>query len=264
MQIRRTDKDWPAVTFLLVEEGSQAHILKEIGQIQKEKMSEEPLTELQKEHYSQPNHESLRSGLEMPPEEDTKKILSPKEKVSSHQKSDHGVENTENKEQIQSPDSAENGEDQSNLNIPDHFHAQNLDEAKIPADFTENQIESELHQDSVNEPSKIQAEPDDREKVDSHLKTPKKIDQELQQLASELRQKTRSQQKDVRRQVRHDYIYNHNSVLLGERIEDIDFDETYFTRPCRLSKKKGHQDPSSRKKRQTGAGECCICYGRSS
>lgn len=92
--------------------------------------------------------------------------------------------------------------------------------------------------------------------------TPKKLAQDLQQLTSELRQKTRSQQKAGNRGIQHEYIYNHNCVLLSERLENVDFDENYFTRASRVYKKKGHQESSLKKKRQTGAGECCICYGR--
>jgi hypothetical protein len=99
-------------------------------------------------------------------------------------------------------------------------------------------------------------------KDSSAVQTPTKLEIELQNLASELRRRTRSQQKDSRKNpYKHDYIYNHNSVLLGERIEDVEFDENYFTRP-RVHKKDGACDQSSKKKRQTGAGECCICFGR--
>jgi hypothetical protein len=67
--------------------------------------------------------------------------------------------------------------------------------------------------------------------------------------------------------IKHDFIYNHNSVLTAERIEDVDFDENYFTRKAKNQmngkpfKLKNKQDESaSKRKRATGMTECCICY----
>lgn len=262
MQMRRIDKDWSAATFLLVEEGSQAHILNEIGQIQKEKVPEEPHSGLPKEHYTQPNIDSIRSQLENGPEEDTNNFGVPKENLPIYQNTFESETLVENKKKIETEITSEDAAVDPALKGFVNNQVQKLEEVKISPELCENQIQSEIHQEPAVDQSQIQPEEQDQEKEDIQPRTPMKMNQELQQLASELRQKTRSQQKDARRQVRHDYIYNHNSVLLGERIEDIDFDETYFTRPSRLYKKTGNQDPSSRKKRQTGAGECCICYSR--
>lgn len=129
-----------------------------------------------------------------------------------------------------------------------------------------NELPEKINSNSaIDEPEEPQEDLQDDEKTP--LQTPLKLNNQLQQLATDLRNKTRSQQKkDARTQIRHEYIYNHNSVLLGERIEDLDFDENYFRRKGRLNKKdkqNDHNDTSAKKKRQTGAGECCICYSKS-
>lgn len=68
--------------------------------------------------------------------------------------------------------------------------------------------------------------------------------------------------------IRHDLKYNHNSVLTAERIEDIDFDENYFTRKSKKHIKRNKkqkaklEDSWSKRKRATGIAECCICYSK--
>jgi hypothetical protein len=66
----------------------------------------------------------------------------------------------------------------------------------------------------------------------------------------------------------HGLLYNHNSVLTAEPIENIDFDENYFTRKTqktinRYPSKKKIEESGSKKKRPTGVNsECCICFSK--
>lgn len=85
--------------------------------------------------------------------------------------------------------------------------------------------------------------------------------------------KKQSPEKNLKAFYNHQLIYNHNSVLTAEPIENIDFDENYFTRKMKPSAnvktknvkptKKGIEESSSKKKRPTGVNsECCICFSR--
>ncbi len=72
----------------------------------------------------------------------------------------------------------------------------------------------------------------------------------------------------------HQIVYNHNSVLIDQSIEEIDFAEDYFIRQYDNPKytKPTEKISNSAKKRRDKArdaqkntgGECCICFGKQS
>jgi hypothetical protein len=270
LTIGRSDRGQETFSFLLVEEGKSGHHLQGNGQIQNTKLTEEPKEEHHAEHYTKQDTRLIKPDLNELPNPEVKNSLVPQEKEPFIESFKRSIEKNEEEEQVEIKETAQEGQFNENANKMDEETKQDLimNELKDSSmkngisNLDHNKIESELEPEPLQENQESVAKPSEKQEQESVVHTPKKRTQELQQLTSELRQKTRSQQKDARRLVKHEYIYNHNSVLLGERIEDIDFGETYFTRPCRVNGKAGAVEHSSRKKRQTGAGECCICYSR--
>jgi hypothetical protein len=61
---------------------------------------------------------------------------------------------------------------------------------------------------------------------------------------------------ELQQLVRPAMLYNHNSVLIGETIEEMDLGGNYF-----VKRRKGERTPTSGKKRLRDQ-ECCICYSR--
>lgn len=65
----------------------------------------------------------------------------------------------------------------------------------------------------------------------------------------------------------HQILYNHNSVLMGQNIEDIEFGEDYFVRHYDRSKPRKPLSGSAMKRRErtreaqkSTVGECCVCF----